>query len=164
MAIKKRFSFYAFALAERNMKARLVFASPDTNPGKLQALDRLHQVYLPYVQLCINFLVLNKITAFSQFNHDTDPKHFFPPSDSLSANIAKSARWQAIAAMKSWVNSRYIQKIRKHINEMPIRTNETKPLTRHCFSHEKQTEPAACGRAKDIKDAPQVLFPSVGQC
>ena len=31
---------------------------------------------------------------------------------------------------------------------MSIRTNETKPLTRQRFSHEKQTEPAACGRAK----------------
>ena len=52
------------------MKARLVFAAKEINPGKLQALDDLHAVFVPYAQVCVNVLIQNRTIDFSDFDHN----------------------------------------------------------------------------------------------
>ena len=128
------------------MKARLVFAAPETNPGKLQALEDLHQVFVPYTQTCVDTLVSNKIIDFWPFDHGIiNPKYYFPPSGQLSSQILKQAQWQAIACIKSWVHLRYSQRLKKYIRENET-LNDYEKMQLYCIGKYDLTKAGKFGK------------------
>ena len=71
-------------------KARFLFLHPEANAGKVAALDALLLVYIEYLKRCVEaMLAAHRFTVAIQAR-----RGFFPPSDSLSSQIAKLAREQ----------------------------------------------------------------------
>jgi hypothetical protein len=42
------------------MKARIVYAAPETNSGKLNKLEELYTAYRSYVSVCIDKMIADK--------------------------------------------------------------------------------------------------------
>lgn len=93
------------------MKARIVNAAPETNPGKLQKLDELHLVYRSYVQSCIDLMVQDKRPKALP----SERRGYFPTSDVLSSQILKNAQMHAVQVIETWIKQRYTQRLRKVI-------------------------------------------------
>jgi len=94
------------------MKARICHASPETNPGKLQKLDELHQNYISCVQVCIAQMVRDRIVKIFPSQRRT----YFPTSKNLSSQILKNAQTQAAKIVETWAKGRY-HKLKKNIRE-----------------------------------------------
>lgn len=80
------------------MKARIAFAHPDTNPGKLAGLAALQREYRSYVQACVDQMVTAKRHHVALPERQT----FFAPSSVLSSQIQKCARMQAVNTVSTW--------------------------------------------------------------
>jgi hypothetical protein len=65
------------------MKARIVYAAEEINPGKAWKLDQLSLAYRSYVQQCIDLMVGDKRTSVSR----SEIRTYFPTSEILSSQI-----------------------------------------------------------------------------
>jgi hypothetical protein len=80
------------------VKARLAFAHPETNPGKVAGLAALQAAFRDYVQVCVDQMVAAKR------HHVSLPERqaFFAPSTALSSQLQKCARMQAVNTVSTW--------------------------------------------------------------
>ena len=92
-------------------KARFLFLHPETNPGKVAALDALLLVYIEYLKVCVEaMLAAHRFTVAIQ-----ERRAFFPPTETLSSQIAKLAREHAIGIVSGWASSNYAVKLKKRV-------------------------------------------------
>lgn len=87
------------------MKARVTYAHPGANHGKLAKLAALQAAYRAYVQTCIDRMVVGK-------RHHIKPaefQSFFPKSSVLSSQLQKCARMQAVNIVSTWAKALYSQ-------------------------------------------------------
>jgi predicted RNA-binding Zn-ribbon protein involved in translation (DUF1610 family) len=87
------------------MKARIAHALESTNSGKMARLLALQTAYRSYVQGCID-------TMADMRRHHVKPADyqlFFAKSSSLSSQLQKCARAQAVNIVTTWVKTLYPQ-------------------------------------------------------
>jgi transposase len=111
------------------MKARIVYIAEETNQGKINKLDVLHQAYLSYVQSCINLMVQAQEPSLVP----SARRGFFPTSDILSSQIVKNAQAHAVSIVEVWARSLYARKLRKLTNSPE-------------FSDQQKMELRCCGK------------------
>ena len=105
-------------------KARFLFLHPEANAGKVAALDALLLVYIEYLKRCVEaMLAAHRFTVAIQAR-----RGFFPPSDSLSSQIAKLAREHAIGIVSGWASSNYAVKLKKRIASQLREKNIDEPM------------------------------------
>ena len=110
------------------MKARILYAAPETNPGKLVKLEELYTAYRSYVQTCIDKMVSDKRPKVLPSERRT----YFPAFETLSSQILKNAQMHAVQVVETWIKGRYLQKLKKVIREAPNLTDHEKMELRCC--------------------------------
>lgn len=95
-------------------KSRFFMLHPDTNPGKIERLEALHQEYLAYVRICVRAMLDARRYTLNLAEKQT----FFPPSTVLTSQIEKNARDHAIQIVSAWAAGIYTRKIRTAITNL----------------------------------------------
>ena len=93
------------------MKARIVYAAPESNSGKLLKLDGLHVAYRSYVQICIDKMVADRISNVVPSGR----RSYFPVSNTITSQILKNAQAQAIDIVSNWIENLYCQTLKRVI-------------------------------------------------
>jgi hypothetical protein len=123
------------------MKARIVNAAPETNPGKLQKLDELHLAYRSYVQSCIDLMVQNRRPKVLP----SERRGYFPGSEVISSQILKNAQMHAVQVVETWIKQRYQQRLRKVVRETPDLTDHER-LQLRCIGKYLIRKPGKFGK------------------
>jgi putative transposase len=110
------------------MKARIVYAAPEVNPGKEWKLDQLHLAYRSYVQDCINLLVKDKRGTINLSERRT----YFPASEILSSQILKNAQMHAVQVVETWIKGVYGRTLKKVIRLREDLTDHQRMELRCC--------------------------------
>lgn len=92
-------------------RARFLFLHPETNLGKVAALDDLQTAYTEYLQVCIAAMVAAHRFKILRSEFQT----FFTPCATLSSQIVKNVRSHAVGMVSGWAASKYAVKLRKWI-------------------------------------------------
>jgi len=122
------------------MKARIVYASPETNFGKLLKLDELHTAYRFYVQNCIDKMVFDKRDNVLL----SECRGYFPIFNVLSSHIGKSAQRQAVNLIQTWIKQRYAHKLRKYLNTQDLTSHQKLEL--RCIGKYQLKKPGKFGK------------------
>ena len=99
--------------AKGDARAVVAHAHVETNAGKLATLDALLVTYGGYVQSCIETMVSLRITSVDV--KDAEAMHgTFGPS-TMTSQLQKCARQQAVGIMQSWANGLYERILSEYI-------------------------------------------------
>ena len=110
------------------MKARVIYSSKETNPGKISRLDDLQAAYQAYLQSCISLLVRDhRIHAFP-----SERRNYFPTSDILSSQILKNAQQHAVQTVDTWAKGLYGRRLKKVIAKHPDLNDHQRMELRCC--------------------------------
>lgn len=94
-------------------RARTALAHAETNVGKLRQLDALRADYGAYTQACIDALLAKCLTTLCI--KDTTAMHgTFGPS-TMTSQLTKCARAQAVGIVKSWASGLYGRTLKQYI-------------------------------------------------
>lgn len=129
------------------MKARIAHARPETNQGKLLALDSLQVAYRAYVQECVDLMVTSK-------RHHVKPadyQKFFPKAKSLTSQIQKNARQHAIHTLDSWRKSLYQVTLKRKIHESGF--DDHRMMELRCVGKYGLTKAGRCGKGDISQEA-----------
>jgi hypothetical protein len=94
------------------MRARVAYAAPESNSGKLLKLEELHSAYRSYVQICINKMISKRVPSISLSGR----KDFFPKSNTLTSHLVTSAQIQASNEVKAWIKGLYGRKLKRVVS------------------------------------------------
>jgi len=106
-------------------KSRFLYFHPETNKGKIQALEALQVEYKRYLQSCIDQMISSKRMKVSNKNL----RSFFPKETILSTNIVTACHHHANEIILSWVSSLYTRKIKYKIKKL-YKENQIDELTK----------------------------------
>jgi hypothetical protein len=104
------------------MKCRLLYLHPETNPGKIECLERLHREYVAYVHICVQHMLDKRRYTLKK----SEKQAFFPPSDKLTSQIVKNARDHAIQIVSTWAKGVYARKLQPTITNLRRENSLTK--------------------------------------
>ena len=90
-------------------KARFLFLHPETNLGKVAALDCLQAAYTEYLQVCIAAMLAARRFKIRLSEFQT----FFAPCATLSSQIVKNVRSHAVGVVSGWAATKYTVKLRR---------------------------------------------------
>jgi hypothetical protein len=89
-------------------KSRFLYLHPESNSGKIAALDALQEAYAAYLGVCVETMLrAHRFTVLLR-----DKQTFFPPCEALSSQIVKNIRDHAIGIVSGWAASKYTTKLR----------------------------------------------------
>jgi putative transposase len=106
------------------VKARLAHPHPETNPGKLQVLDKLYAEYIRYVGECVSQMIRDQKTSV----FPSERKRYFPANPALSSQILNNAKAQSAILVSIWVAGVYGRTLKKHIGKQDLPELEKKQL------------------------------------
>lgn len=92
-------------------KSRHIYLHPETNAGKVAALEALHAEYVRYVRICVQHMLENQRLTLKR----SEKQAFFPKAEKLTSQIQKNARDHAIQIVSTWARATYERTIKKHI-------------------------------------------------
>ena len=91
--------------AKGDARAIVAHAHVETNASKLATLDALLAVYGAYAQSCIDTMVARRITTVDAKDAEAMRGTFGPST--MTSQLQKCARQQAVGIMQSWANGIY---------------------------------------------------------
>jgi putative transposase len=94
-------------------KARFFYLHEECNPGKIQKLNDLHSAYVEYVNICLEQMKNARKLDLKMCEF----QNFFTKSGKLTSHLQRSARFQAIEIVSSWVASIYGRNLKKIFHE-----------------------------------------------
>lgn len=106
------------------MKARTTIPDPKTNPGKLRALDALHQEYIKYMKICVDKIIEDKIFSLAPSQRIL----YFPKSEVLTRHVKANCQVQAVELVNTWVTSVYTHKLKSYITKQKFAPEIAKQL------------------------------------
>jgi len=92
-------------------KSRHLYLHPETNPGKIAALEALHVEYVRYVRICVQIMLDNQRLSLKR----SEKQVFFPKAENLTSQIQKNARDHAIQIVSTWAKATYERAVKKHL-------------------------------------------------
>jgi len=95
-------------------KSRFLFFHPETNRGKIQALESLQVEYKRYLQACIDQMISSKRMKVP----NKGLRSFFPKENILSTNIVTACQHHANEVVLGWISSLYTRKIKFEIKKL----------------------------------------------
>ena len=95
-------------------KSRHLYLHPETNTGKIAALEALHVEYIKYVRTCVQTMLNGQRLNLKRSEKQT----FFPKAEKLTSQIQKNARDHAIQIVSTWAKATYERALKKHITRL----------------------------------------------
>lgn len=95
-------------------RSRFFYFHEDANPGKLEALERLHAEYRRYLQTCINEMTSRHRIVVPR----KELRSFFPEESVLSSNIICACQQHAVEIVKTWAAGLYTRRLKREIKEL----------------------------------------------
>lgn len=92
-------------------KSRHFYLHPETNLGKVAALEALHTEYVTYVRICVQTMLDNHRATLKR----SEKQAFFPKAENLTSQIQKNARDHAIQIVSTWARATYERAVKKHL-------------------------------------------------
>jgi len=95
-------------------KSRHLYLHPETNQGKVAALEALHVEYVKYVRICVQAMFDGRRLNLKR----SKKQDFFPKAEKLTSQIQKNARDHAIQIVSTWAKATYERAIKKHLTRL----------------------------------------------
>lgn len=95
-------------------KSRALYLHPETNEGKIHALEALQVEYHRYLQACIDRMISSKRMTVSK----KELLSFFPKEKMLSSNLVLACQQHAVEVMSGWSASLYTKKLKPKIKQL----------------------------------------------
>lgn len=92
-------------------RSRVLYFHPETNSGKIKALEALHIEYRRYLQSCVDLMIQSKRMRVPR----GEILRFFPVEKTLSTNLVMACQQHAVEIISSWVTTLYTRRIKSHI-------------------------------------------------
>jgi len=89
----------------------MLYLHPETNQGKIDALEALHAEYVSYVSICVETMLSARRLNLKR----SEKQVFFPRAEKLTSQIEKNARDHAVSIVSGWARSRYVLKLKSYI-------------------------------------------------
>lgn len=95
-------------------KSRHLYLHPETNQGKVAALEALHAEYVAYVRICVQTMLDNQRLNLKR----SEKQAFFPKAEHLTSQIQKNARDHAIQIVSTWAKATYERALKRHLTRL----------------------------------------------
>ena len=91
-------------------KSRSIFLHPDTNLGKVEHLENLHDKYVDYLRICVELLIQRRYCKLLR----SEKQAFFPKSEFLTSQIQKNTQDHALQLVNTWATGKYRTNLKKY--------------------------------------------------
>jgi transposase len=95
-------------------RSRILYFHPETNEGKILALEALSVEYRRYLQTCLDHLISQRRMKVP----NGEILRFFPAEKTLNTNLVAACQRHAVEIISGWTASLYTRKIKPHIKSL----------------------------------------------